>query len=307
LLALGRCYFRRVVSSSPRSPGAGWTSRRHGPRAASAMRCPSTALGLPGVTRTDHVRGPPAPEETDRPFLEAIAEARPPPPFSVALKGGWSTDVGRRQRVGRGRTGPGQLLLHIRRSPGPTAHHPGPDRGEPQAPAGAGRYPEETRTNDREQKEIRRRRQPRRRRQKARKRAAIAAGRGAKRPSRRVRRGVQTATSARVTTARRPAPRELSRWASSHCSSTASRLRRPPPRRRRPARAAGLGGALRSSARTTGSAGRSARGRRHGAPHPGGKARAEYSAASGEEMSQGAAGGRGRCRLPAALSFRASR
>jgi hypothetical protein len=125
VLALGRCYFRRVVFFIVREPWVlGWDGTGEGmDRArASALRVP---LDLPsvfqGVTRNRTMFvGRPGPEETDRAFLEAIGKkpGTTAAVFPVALRGRvvnlmWG-DSG---SAGAARGDLGQLLLHMQKIP----------------------------------------------------------------------------------------------------------------------------------------------------------------------------------------------
>jgi len=125
VLALGRCYFRRVVFFIVREPWVlGWDGTGEGlDRAqASALRVP---LDLPSVfqsvtrNRTMFV-GRPGPEETDRAFLEAIGKkpGTTAALFPVALRGRvvnlmWG-DSG---STGAARGDLGQLLAHMQKIP----------------------------------------------------------------------------------------------------------------------------------------------------------------------------------------------
>ncbi|HSD27986.1 MAG TPA: hypothetical protein VLL75_11835 [Vicinamibacteria bacterium] len=124
-LALGRCYFRRVVFFIVREPWVlGWDGAGEGmDRArASALRIP---LDLPsvfqGVTRNRTMFvGRPGPEDTNRAFLEAIGK-RPGTTaavFPIAMRGRvvnllWG-DSG---SVGAARGDLGQLLAHMQKVP----------------------------------------------------------------------------------------------------------------------------------------------------------------------------------------------
>jgi hypothetical protein len=125
VLALGRCYFKRVVFFIVREPWIiGWDGAGEGmDRArAAALRIP---LDLPsvfqGVTRDRAVFvGRPGPEETNRQFLEAIGKkaGTTAAVLPVALRGRvvnliWG-DSGAR---GAARAGLGQLLAHIQKIP----------------------------------------------------------------------------------------------------------------------------------------------------------------------------------------------
>jgi hypothetical protein len=125
VLALGRCYFRRVVFFIVREPWIlGWDGVGEGMDRgrAAALRVP---LDLPsvfqGVTRNRTMFvGRPGPEEANRGFLEAIGK-RPGTTaavFPVALKGRvvnlmWG-DSG---RLGAARGDLGQLLAHMQKIP----------------------------------------------------------------------------------------------------------------------------------------------------------------------------------------------
>ena len=185
VLALGRCYFKRVVFFIVREPWVlGWDGVGEGmDRArASALRVP---LDLPsvfqGVTRNRTMFvGRPGPEEANRAFLEAIGKKAGTTAalFPVAVRGRvvnlmWG-DSG---STGAARGDLGQLLalmqkiprayLRIIRARVAESQQAGPGPGaEPRG--------EEERMSER-QKEIRRRRQRKEKAQKARKRAAIAA------------------------------------------------------------------------------------------------------------------------------------
>ena len=125
VLALGRCYFRRVVFFIVREPWMlGWDGIGEGiDRArAAALRVP---LDLPsvfqGVTRNRTMFvGRPGPEETNRAFLEAIGKkpGTTAAVFPVALKGRvvnlmWG-DSG---AAGAARGDLGQLLAHMQKIP----------------------------------------------------------------------------------------------------------------------------------------------------------------------------------------------
>ncbi len=125
VLALGRCYFRRVVFFIVREPWVlGWDGTGEGmDRArASALRVP---LDLPsvfqGVTRNRTMFvGRPGPEETDQAFLEAIGKkpGTTAAVFPVALRGRvvnlmWG-DSG---SAGAARGDLGQLHLHMQKIP----------------------------------------------------------------------------------------------------------------------------------------------------------------------------------------------
>ena len=125
VLALGRCYFRRVVFFIVRDPWVlGWDGAGEGmDRArAAALRIP---LDLPsvfqGVTRnrTTFV-GRPGPEETDRAFLEAIGKkpGTTAALFPVAVRGRVVNLVwGDSGAAGAARGDLGQLVLHMQRIP----------------------------------------------------------------------------------------------------------------------------------------------------------------------------------------------
>jgi hypothetical protein len=125
VLALGRCYFKRVVFFIVREPWViGWDGVGEGmDRArAAALRVP---LDLPsvfqGVTRNRTMFvGRPGPEETNRAFLEAIGKkpGTTAAVFPVALKGRvvnlmWG-DSG---QTGAARGDLGQLLAHMQKIP----------------------------------------------------------------------------------------------------------------------------------------------------------------------------------------------
>jgi hypothetical protein len=125
VLALGRCYFRRVVFFIVREPWVlGWDGTGEGmSRArASALRVP---LDLPsvfrGVTRDRAMFvGRPGPEEANRAFLEAIGKkpGTTAAVFPVAVRGRVVNLVwGDSGSAGAARGDLGQLLAHMQRIP----------------------------------------------------------------------------------------------------------------------------------------------------------------------------------------------
>jgi len=124
-LALGRCYFRRVVFFIVREPWVlGWDGVGEGmDRArASALRIP---LDLPsvfqGVTRNRTMFvGRPGPEETNRAFLEAIGKKTGTTAalFPIAVRGRVVNLVwGDSGSAGAARGDLGQLLAHVQKVP----------------------------------------------------------------------------------------------------------------------------------------------------------------------------------------------